>query len=123
MTNYFEWDGFSNVYLEDSFVIKISELETELIFDVEFVLTEGHPLFTQPKAGEQYCYHKGKLLFSGVSAVNWKRKSISSFRDANGEEDYGNIDLLRKTNDRVYEISGDWGDLEVTSSQVKITLD
>lgn len=123
MSNYYEWAGFSNVYLEDSFIIQISESDTELVFDIEFVLTEDHPLFEQPKAAEQYCYRTGKLVFSGVSSVNWKKKSNLRFSDANDEEDYGNIDVLRRISDEVYEISGDWGDLEVVSSQVEIIFD
>jgi len=120
MSEYFEWDGFSNVYLEDSFVLQISESRTEFIFDIEIVLTEEHPLFEQPKADERYCYHNGKLLFSGISAVNWKRKSAVSSYDANGEVDYGNIDVLRKVGEELYQVSGDWGDLEITSTHIEI---
>ncbi len=120
MSNYYEFVGFSGVYLEDSFVLQISESDTELVFDMEFVLTEDHPLFEEKKVGEQYCYRKGKLLFSGVSSVHWMKKSDLYFRDANDEEDYGNIDVFRKISNEVYNLSGDWGELNISASQVDI---
>jgi len=122
MSDYFDWKDFSGVYLEDSFVRHIIESENQLVFDMEFVLTKEHPLFEQPKIGEQYCYHRGIIVFSGISSVNWIEKSNIIFHDANNEEDYGNIDVLRKINGDMYEINGDFGKLRVTSSRLTIIL-
>lgn len=122
MNNYYKLLGFSNVYLEDSFVILISEYDDKLIFDMEFVIKEGHPLFEIPKADEYYCYRRGKLIFSDVHSVNWKIKSSLCFHDANYQDDYGNIDVFRKLSNDTYQLSGDWGSVFVISSQVEITF-
>ena len=123
MSNYFEGKELSNIYLEDSFVLGIAESESAIVFDIEFVLTESHPQYCQPKIGEQYCYRKGKLKLTKISPINWKRKSITRSLDANGEADFGNIDEFRDIGGGIYELSGDWGDLVVALSRIEVILD
>ena len=118
MSNYYDWEGFADIYLEDSFVLGIDESSSEVSFIVEAVLTEGHPLYTPPESDEQYCYKKGKIVFQGLKCVKWISRNETSFTDVSGKEDYGNIDVFQLTNDQ-YLMSGDWGELEVTSSPVK----
>ncbi len=124
MSHYYEWnDNFSSVYLEDSYVTNIMEEDDNLIFNIEFVLNDKNPLYKKPKNNEQYCYHKGKLIFSGVSHKTWLRKTLNQFHDVNGEVDFGNIDVLQKTDKKTYNISGDWGNLSLESSSISIILE
>ena len=118
MSNYYDWEGFTDIYLEDSFVLCICESSNEISFIVEAVLTENHPLYAPPKSDEQYCYKKGKIVFQGLKCVKWISKNETPFTDASGEEDYGSIDVFQLSNDQ-YFLSGDWGELEVASSPVK----
>lgn len=118
MSNYYHWEGFAGIYFEDSFVLGIYESSNEISFIVEAVLTENHPLYTTPESDEQYCYKKGKIAFQGLKRVKWISRNETPFKDVSGEEDYGNIDVFQLSNDQ-YFLSGDWGELEVTSSPVK----
>ena len=118
MSNYYDWEGFADIYLEDSFVLRICESSDEITFTVEAVLTENHPLYTPPENDEQYCYKKAKIVFQDLSSVVWVNRDETPFKDVSGEEDYGNIDVFQLLNGR-YRLSGDWGELEVTSSSVK----
>ncbi|KEO52090.1 MULTISPECIES: hypothetical protein [Thalassospira] len=123
MNEYFEWNKFSDLYLEDSYVTNIIEYKDTLTFNMEFVLTERHPLYTHPLFNEKYCYHTGKIIFLGVSSIKWIRKSKKNFEDAKGELDCGNIDYLNLSAENVYKVGGDWGELEIISSEIDLTLD
>jgi len=119
MSNYYEWNNFENTYLEDSFVLSIEEFERGLSFIVEVVLTENHPLYLSPNTGEQYCYRKGKIIFQELKSVEWLNRSTQPFTDAVDSEDYGNIDTFTLASDG-YHLSGDWGEVIVNSSPVKL---
>ena len=121
MSSYYNWEDFADIYLEDSFVLSIVESFNEISFVVEVALTENHPLYTPPKNDEQYCYRKGRIIFQDLKHVKWISRSEAPFTDASGEEDYGNIDVFQLSNEQ-YLLSGDWGELEVISSPVKMDL-
>lgn len=114
MSKYSEWDGFEEVYLEDSFVLEIKESEKQLSFLVELVLTEKHPLYSVPKENEQYCYKNAKIIFKSVRNVKWVEKHFKQFIDAEGEKDYGNIDSFELTSEG-YHLLGDWGEVIINS--------
>lgn len=50
---YEQLPGLQHIYLQDSWVLGISHDEESLVFELEFVLTEGHPLYTERKPNEQ----------------------------------------------------------------------
>jgi hypothetical protein len=102
------------IYLEDSYVLDVTESAGELRFDLDAVLTEAHPRWTHPKPGEQYCYLRLSLVFAGPRRVDWLRRTMRPARDASGEVDYGNIDSLTRDG-KVYELTGDWGHVLVDS--------
>lgn len=119
MSNYYEWDNFKHIYLEDSFVLGIEESEDGLSFIVEMVLTENHPLYTTPNASEQYCYKKGKIIFQECKSVEWLNKNTQPFTDVDDSEDYGNIDSFTLSSEG-YHLLGDWGEVKVNSSPAKV---
>lgn len=55
--NYWQFPGFENIYLEDSYVLSIND-KTSIQILLEAVLTENHSLYTQPLPEEQYCYRR-----------------------------------------------------------------
>lgn len=120
MSEYFEWKEFDNIYLEDSFVTGILQSDRKIVFQMEFVLTERHPLFSIPNISEKYCYKSGYISFHNVSCVHWIYKNMSCFCDVNEEIDYGNIDEMRTCGDNKYFVSGDWGEVEFISSNVEV---
>ena len=121
-TNYFELSKeFSEVYLEDSYVLGYLEDYNQLEFLIEFVLTEKSPFYSSPESGNQYCYKKGRLIFPGIKAIEWKRQTFKKTTDLNGEIDYGNIDSFVKE-EKKYHLSGDWGEVFIESEAPQLNF-
>ncbi|MEN3156870.1 hypothetical protein ABC502_00640 [Alkalimonas sp. NCh-2] len=114
MSKYYEWGVFKNIYLEDSFVLRIDESEEEISFTVDAVLTEKHPKHAPPSQYEQYCYKKARIVFKGLKSVRWLEKNSMLFTDADGSEDYGNIDSFELSSEG-YRLLGDWGEAIICS--------
>ncbi|MEU2091926.1 hypothetical protein [Nocardia beijingensis] len=112
--DYSDYPVLSNLYLEDSYVLEITERPAEVVFSLEAVLTPGHSMYSAPKAGEQYCYVHGDLIFVNVTRVEWLERSFRKYKDASGSEDMGNVDVLTNT-DGVYYLEGDWGKVRIWS--------
>ena len=89
---YEQINGLDNIYLEDSFILEIKQLPSQVIISLDTVLTESHPLYESPSEDEQYCYKKARLKFSNVTELQWLNKDLAPSVDANGEKDYGSID-------------------------------
>ena len=115
MTNYTSFPDLANIYLEDSFVLAIDETSTSLSFHLEAVLTQSHPRYRPPRPDEQHCYADAVLTIAAAKKIEWIERSSQTARDAAGEEDLGTIDTLQRR-DGYYEISGDWGHVEIYSS-------
>jgi hypothetical protein len=118
---YYELPGFSDVYLEDSYVLGIAKEPTKLTFLLDLVLRESHPLYTTPQNGQQYCYYPANLEFPNVERLRWVKQHLHSTTDAEGNLDYGNIDALDYING-YYHVEGDWGIVEVQSDPPLIRL-
>lgn len=114
--HYYEFEGFQNVYLEDSFVLEIRESQNEFLLMLEVVLTEKHPLYRSPTPSEMYCYKFAVIDFPNVKKIDWEVKNSSKYLDANGESDLGNIDSFFFEGD-CYFLGGDWGKVKIISSQ------
>ena len=119
--NYHDITSLANVYLEDSFVIGIREQVGVVAFELEAVLTESHGSYLPPNLGEQYCYRRATLSFSGVRNINWSRKEMPRFFDASGEIDFGNIDSFVIDNS-VSTLEGDWGAVMIECESVAFSL-
>ena len=117
--DYYSIEEFENIYLEDSYVLQIRTNSNSAEFLLEVVLTENHPLYNPPKQNEQYCYKKAELSFPTVTEIIWVEVNIIPSKDANGEVDFGNIDLFFY-NDQYYELCGDWGELKIQSAKPTI---
>ncbi|MFC4112199.1 hypothetical protein [Nonomuraea zeae] len=113
MIDYAQFPELTGVYLEDSYVLAITERPGALTFALEAVLTPEHPYHHPPRPGEQYCYARATLLtFTDVTGLEWIRRSPRRYVDAAGQEDLGNIDSL--TPERgAYHLDGDWGEVRV----------
>lgn len=118
-TDYFQLIPFTNVYLEDSYVLGIEERENELLFELELVLLEGHPYYSEPAKDKQYCYRRAQLSFLGVKKVQWLRKDLHQITGIDEEVDYGNIDQMWFENG-VYFVEGEWGKLEIVADKIDL---
>lgn len=109
------------VYLEDSYVTGLIEQPHKLIFKLDLVLLESHPLYRVPLAGEQYCYRPALLEFPNLGRMKWIQRCFDAFYDATKTVDYGNIDTFQ-TRDGLYHLEGDWGIVEIESDMPSISF-
>jgi hypothetical protein len=84
----------------------VYESDGSLSFDLEAVLTEGHPQWNQPKPGEVYCYQRLALIFQNVRGVEWIERGMRPATDATGEHDWGNIDTFVADGARLRTVRG-----------------
>lgn len=111
--NYWQFPGFENIYLEDSYVLSINA-KTSIQILLEAVLTENHSLYTQPLPGEQYCYRRMTVNFPHPQTYDLVLNNISPIADPDGGVDYGNIDEFFRADDKYY-LRGEWGELTIVS--------
>lgn len=114
---YEELPGLEHVYLEDSWVLGVTATYREVVFVVEFVLTEGHEFYGPARPGEQYCYRKGELRFSEITDLRWADQTSPPTIDASGEIDYDNIDSLNVETGR-YVLRGGFGQIMVKTESL-----
>lgn len=112
---------FRLLKLEESFVLAVREVESEMRFDMEFVLGERHPSYRPPRPGQEHCYRKGRMIFRGVSNVQWTNKRTEPSSDAEGGGDLGKIDSF-VLDAGTYKLRGPWGRLELQASSVDVDL-
>ncbi len=103
-------DGFSGVYLEDSFVLAIDEAANSLSFVLEAVLTPEHHCYVPPDETQQHCYKAAHLAFLHVRQVKWCRRTFERFYDQSNTFDLGNIDSM-SVEGAEYLLCGDWGEV------------
>jgi hypothetical protein len=116
MIDYSQFPGLDGVYLEDSYVLAITEAPTQLTFKLLAVLTPDHPAYHDPLPGEHYCYANGDLVFANTSKFDWVKRSNNRYVDAEGEEDLGNIDVLAFDGGALL-VEGDWGEVRIYSAE------
>ena len=79
MIDYVQFPGLAGVYLEDSYVLSVSEAAGQLTFELDAVLTPESPAYQAPRPGKQYCYANGKLIFPNVVSIEWVTRSESRY--------------------------------------------
>jgi hypothetical protein len=114
----------AEVYLEDSWVLKVDERGDALVFDLEAVLMERHTLYEPPRPGEMYCYRRGLLVVRSPQPILFRRSGNPPTVDPDGEQDYGNIDTFTPVGDEssAWEFTGDWGEALVVRPKVELNL-
>jgi len=122
MIDYTKFPGLAGVYLEDSYVLEIFEKPGELIFKLDAVLTPESPAYRAPRPDEQYCYAAGCLVFPSIVSIDWIKRTDQRFTDATGEQDLGNIDVLKRDGN-FFVAEGDWGEVRVQSAEPQFALD
>jgi len=118
---YRELPGLEDVYLEDSWVLKIEVDANCLSITLDLVLLKSHPEYSILAIGEQYCYRKGKMVFSNVCELGWREKASRPAIDANGEIDFGSIDSFEYEDGR-YAISGEFGQIDMVAGPPVVLL-
>jgi hypothetical protein len=110
----------ANVYLEDSWVLALRSSETELTFDFDAVLTEGHPAYRGPAPGEQYDYRRARLTLHG--SVSCALSGAPPTSDATRTTDLGNIDSWTVDGAGLSLLSGGWGEARISDARIEFVL-
>jgi hypothetical protein len=92
MEPYTELPRLAEVVLEESYVLGIGAKPSEVIFEVDFVLTKAHPAYVPPPASARECFRNGRLRLVAVQRLLWDEQGARPATDATGERDYGHID-------------------------------
>jgi hypothetical protein len=113
---YHQLETLEHVYLEDSFVLGISETEGVTTFALEVVLLPAHPGYGPPRPGEAHCFRRASLVLVGER--RWGERHAAASFDAEGGLDLGNIDAFSYDESTgVTRLEGYWGSLEVASAK------
>jgi len=111
----------AGVYLEDSYVLGISESSEPVVFYLDAVVTPEHSVYRSPRPGEHYCYAHGSLVFPDVTHVVWVNRNGSHYTDASRDEDLGIIDALTMDGGAIVAV-GDWGAVRISGAQPHLEL-
>ncbi len=122
MPGYELLNGFQHVYLEDSFVTRLFVRIGAVEVEVETVLTEAHPKFSPPLAGERYCYAFCRITFDKVDSVVWTMPTVKPAISADGSIDYGGFDRFDIV-DGTFLVEGDFGRLAIAGGSVRIAVE
>ena len=116
MKQYYEFHSLEHVYLEDSWVLDIQTEPDSVEISLETVLTESHPQYSDPPPNKQYCYRNGRICFQNAKRITWIEKSMIPNIEPGSPPDYGNIDVFYFS-EGSYHLIGEWGELEIVSSE------
>lgn len=105
--------ALTNVNLPDSWVLAVETADSSVCFVLDAALQEGHPrYYWPPEAGELHPYTRLRWCLRG--AVHWNEgPSLDRpATGANGERDYGHIDVWLRSGER-HMLEGDWGNVVI----------
>jgi hypothetical protein len=77
---------FGGTYLEDSYFLGVAE-GGNLRFKFLFALTDDHPDYATPPAGEAHCHREGTILLARPSIIEWKAAGQTIIKDPDGTYD------------------------------------
>jgi hypothetical protein len=116
MANWDEIELFNNTDLYESYVLGWDIKCEQLQFDLDLYIIQGHAKWTPPGPREFARWIRAKLIFPKVRNLVGLRTQyiVKPAVDADGENDYGEIDELIINNSEVSMI-GEFGILKFTS--------
>lgn len=121
MSSSFTEINLDDLYLMDSFVLKIDVDPEAIAILADFVVLPTSPLYTAPKPHESHCFKRAVMTFAKWDNMYWHRSDKRFAIDADGEIDYGGFDEFSSYNNH-YVIRGTFGDMSFDSNVPKITL-
>lgn len=107
---------------EESFVLDIEMRPYLLLMRIDFVLTPRHPAYRIPDPGNRECFRKGALQVRGFTRVTWSATGYRPAIDADGEQDWGNFDMLELRQGRT-RLCGDWGEIDAEGGELIIDFE
>lgn len=121
--SYTAFEDLEDVYLEDSWVLRLAAAESSVAFTLEAVLGIGHSEYTSPESDQQYCYRTATLLLCSDTPITYELSGQRPHIDPDGSTDLGNIDTFEALGRDTWRLTGDWGRITITNPKVTLTLD
>jgi hypothetical protein len=122
-----DWTAISSFHrldLASSFILSWTADSGDLLFEVDFVLAEGHADYREPPQGEWACFRCGTLKFPNARSIAGLRPmaEVRPAVDATGEIDYGHFDSFVEVGSGQFEVSGDFGVFRLESDQPIVAI-
>ncbi|MBZ0186271.1 MAG: hypothetical protein K8F91_08495 [Candidatus Obscuribacterales bacterium] len=118
--DYWEWEGFEGLNLEDSIVREI-RISRQISFVLDLVLNEQHPSFKKAKKNASP-YMAGRITFEDVTEYTWTGQHVRPALRTSKDPDLGTIDALYFETGWYY-IFGEWGELRFRAAEKSLVLD
>ena len=121
-----DWTGlreFKDVDITQSYLLSWGTETKSLLIDVDLFLCPDHPFYEKPRPAEKACFRPAYLEFPWCTRVapagDGKARSISETIGTLGS---GKIDGFRRTGDGQYEISGEFGAVDIIAERPMVRL-
>ena len=117
-------EDFVGIDLNDSFILSWKLRDADLEFEMEASIGPDSKYYEKSEPGDWTCYKKAKLIFSSIEKVEGllPLAEAQCSTDATGENDYGNIDNLVKT-ENGFNIEGEFGKVILKNGRMKFEIE
>ena len=112
---------FADVDLERSFILSWHYEAGALLVDIDLLLLPDHPFYEKPRPAEKVCIRPALIEFPFCEAVA-EGKGDDGIATTVASLGTGAITGLRLLADGYYEISGEFGDVEIEAERPLLRL-
>jgi len=124
VTDWTELREFKAVDMTKSFVLSWDSESESLLIDLDLYLCPEHAFYERPRPAEKACFRPALLEFPYCSSLEYavgKTDSLS-VAEAAGALGLGAIAGLRRVGEGRYEITGDFGRVEIEAERPLLRL-
>ena len=109
---------FKGVDFERSYLLGVIYDDESLTLEMDFRLTELHPEYAAPQAGDEGCYRGGFIRFADIDDLQIDKAKT----DEGKPSDYSAIYAV-SGDGKSFEFSCGWGEIKVSARSVRLALD
>ena len=124
VTDWRELREFSAVDLTKSFVLSWGTESESLLIDLDLFLCPDHAFYEKPRPAEKACFRPALLEFPYCSAIasGADAQNGQSVADIAATLGHGAIGGLRRVGEGRYEITGEFGHVEIDAERPLLRL-
>jgi hypothetical protein len=124
VTDWRELREFKAVDLSQSFVLSWDTESESLLIDLDLFLCPDHAFFEKPRPAEKACFRPALLEFPNCSDITSgsDTESSQSVADIAATLELGAIEGLRRVGEGRYEITGEFGQIEIDAERPLLRL-
>jgi hypothetical protein len=121
--NWTDMDVFRGVDLNDSFVLNWFLTQDLFVIEIEASLWPKSKFYSAPVNDEYTCYKKASILFQKIKSIEGliPINTVTPTIDADGSNDYGNIDSLILNNAK-FHVAGSFGNVVINGGEVTFSV-